>query len=168
MEQTNKDIYEILIEIPKNSAVKYEYDKKSESIHVDRFLHGTNVYPGNYGFFPNTIEDDGDPLDVIVISTHPVMSGSTMKIRIIGALDMDDENKQDTKILGIFTGDPFYNKIFNYTDLPEILLAQIVDFFQNYKNLENKKVVIKDWSSAGNAKRIVAASRSRFLQQKTC
>jgi len=131
-----------IIEIPMGGVpVKYELDKDSGAMFVDRFLHTAMFYPGNYGFIPHTLSEDGDPCDVIVIGPHAVVPGSVIRCRPVGALMMEDESGGDEKILAVPVDKlhPFYTNIRNYTDLPTVLIEQIGHFFQHYKDLEKGK-----------------------------
>ncbi len=136
-----KDINAI-IEIPMGGVpVKYELDKDSGAMFVDRFLHTAMFYPGNYGFIPHTLSEDGDPCDVIVIGPHAVVPGAVIRCRPVGALMMEDEAGGDEKILAVPVDQlhPFYTDIRDYTDLPTVLIEQIGHFFQHYKDLEKGK-----------------------------
>lgn len=148
-----------LIEIPAGGQpVKYELDKASGALFVDRFLHTSMVYPANYGFIPQTLSDDGDPLDVLVLSATPVVSGAVVRCRPVGALIMVDQAGQDEKIIAVPTDDlfPYYKEVQNYGELPDILLKQISHFFQHYKDLEpNKWTKIGDWVDATGAERLI-------------
>jgi len=133
----------VLIEIPKGSNIKYEVDKESGAIFLDRILYGSQFYPANYGFVPNTLADDGDPIDVLVLSSEAVIPGCVIKSRIIGVFIMEDENGQDEKIVAVPTIklDPKMAKINSLEDLAEIELQQIKHFFETYKDLEPGKWV---------------------------
>ena len=131
-----------IIEIPMGGVpVKYELDKASGAMFVDRFLHTAMFYPGNYGFVPHTLSDDGDPADIIVIGPHAVVPGAIIRCRPVGALLMEDESGGDEKILAVPVDKlhPFYTDVQNYTDLPAVLIEQIGHFFQHYKDLEKGK-----------------------------
>ena len=149
----------VIIEIPQGGyPIKYEIDKASGAMFVDRFLHTSMVYPANYGFIPHTLSADGDPCDVIVICPHPVVPGAVVRARPIGALIMQDEAGFDEKILAVPVDKlhPYYAKMHSYQDLPEILLEQIAHFFQHYKDLEKDKwVKIVKWVDAIDAMDIV-------------
>src|SRR5262245_42347703 len=135
------DIHAI-IEIPVGGVpVKYELDKTSGAMFVDRFLHTAMYYPGNYGFIPQTLSQDGDPCDVLVIAPVPVIPGAVIRCRPVGALLMEDQAGIDEKIIAVPVDDllPFYTGINSYLDLPEILRDQIAHFFQHYKDLEKDK-----------------------------
>jgi len=133
----------VVIEIPQGSNIKYELDKESGAIFLDRILYGSQFYPANYGFVPNTLADDGDPIDVLVISSESVVPGCVIKSRVIGVLIMEDESGKDEKILAVPTTklDPQMAKINTLEDLPEIKLNQIKHFFETYKDLEPGKWV---------------------------
>jgi inorganic pyrophosphatase len=135
----------VVIEIPKGSTdpVKYEFDKESGALFVDRFLHTAMFYPGNYCFVPDTLADDGDPLDVLVISRAAVVPGSVVRSRPIGALMLRDEAGGDEKIIAVPVDalHPFYGDVRSYEDVPQILRDQIGHFFQHYKDLEKGKWV---------------------------
>lgn len=150
----------VIIEIPQGgSPVKYEMDKASGALFVDRFLHTSMVYPGNYGFVPHTLADDGDPCDVIVINPTPVAPGCVIRSRPIGVLIMEDEKGMDEKILAVPVDDlhPYYSDIASYRQLPTILIEQIQHFFTRYKDLEkNKETRVKRWGDAGEAAELIA------------
>ena len=133
----------VVIEIPQGSNIKYELDKDSGAIFLDRILYGSQFYPANYGFVPNTLADDGDPIDVLVLSSESVVPGCVIKSRVIGVLMMEDESGKDEKIVAVPTIklDPKMAKINELEDLPEITLAQIKHFFETYKDLEPGKWV---------------------------
>ena len=134
----------VVIEIPQGGEpVKYELDKASGAMFVDRFLHTAMFYPGNYGFIPNTLSGDGDPCDVLVVGQVPVVPGAVIRCRPIGALLMKDEAGPDEKIVAVPVDKlhPFYSGVASYKDLPPILTDQIAHFFQHYKDLEKGKWV---------------------------
>ena len=160
-----------VIEIPQGGhPVKYEMDKKSGAMFVDRFLHTSMIYPGNYGFIPHTLSADGDPCDILVVGQSPVVSGAVIRSRPIGALLMKDEQGDDEKILAVPIDKlhPFYSKIRSYEDLPEILCEQIAHFFQHYKDLEKGKwVSVTKWVNADEAKKVIlqGIERERAAQK---
>jgi inorganic pyrophosphatase len=140
----------VVVEIPQGGApVKYEIDKSSGAMFVDRFLHTAMFYPANYGFIPHTLSEDGDPVDCMVVGPTPVVPGVVLRSRPIGALLMEDEKGVDEKILAVPVDDlhPFYRAVSSYRDLPEIHLQQIEHFFAHYKDLEKGKwVKVKRWA----------------------
>jgi len=136
-----KDVH-VVVEIPLGGQpVKYELDKASGTMFVDRFLHTSMFYPGNYGFIPQTLSGDGDPCDVLVIAPIAVVTGAVIRCRPVGALVMEDQAGQDEKIIAVPVEDlhPFYNEVNSYLDLPQILRDQIAHFFAHYKDLEKDK-----------------------------
>jgi inorganic pyrophosphatase len=149
----------VLIEIPYGGApVKYEIDKDSGALFVDRFLHTAMYYPANYGFIPHTLADDGDPLDALVTGKTPVIPGAIIRSRPIGVLFMEDESGGDEKLLMVPVDklNPYYSNIKDYQDLPVILRDQIAHFFKHYKDLEaGKWVNIKRWGSAQEAAELI-------------
>ncbi|MBS9479269.1 inorganic diphosphatase [Ancylobacter radicis] len=151
-----------IIEIPAGGApVKYELDKESGALFVDRFLHTPMFYPGNYGFIPNTLGDDGDPLDIIVISPFPLLAGSVIAARPVGVLMMTDEKGGDEKILAVPADSvyPYHSKVKSCEDLPPLVLEQVAHFFTHYKDLEKgKKVSVADWEGADRARAIILQS----------
>jgi inorganic pyrophosphatase len=154
-----------LIEIPVGGVpVKYELDKDSGAMFVDRFLHTAMFYPGNYGFLPHTLSEDGDPLDVLVVGSVPVVPGGVIRCRPIGALLVQDEAGSDEKVLAVPVDDlqPFYSNIRNYDDLPAVLIEQIAHFFQHYKDLERGKWMnVRQWIDAGAAEQLVMTAIDR-------
>jgi inorganic pyrophosphatase len=131
-----------VIEIPQGGEpVKYEMDKASGALFVDRFLHTAMFYPGNYGFIPHTLAEDGDPCDVLVVGPTPVVPGAVIRCRPIGALLMEDEAGKDEKILAVPVDKlhPFHSDISSWRQLPSIMTEQIAHFFQHYKDLEKGK-----------------------------
>ena len=155
------DIY-VVVEIPANSTpIKYEIDKKYDAIFVDRFLATPMFYPANYGYVPNTIADDGDPLDALVITPFPVHQGSIIRSRPIGILDMSDEAGRDSKILAVPHDKltTIYEGVREPEDLGSLLLDQISHFFENYKDLEaGKWVKVEGWRSSHAALDVILAS----------
>ncbi|MBI5918427.1 MAG: inorganic diphosphatase [Nitrosomonadales bacterium] len=139
----------VIIEIPANSdPVKYEVDKESGALFVDRFVSTLMRYPCNYGYIPNTLADDGDPVDVLVITPFPLVHGAVIRVRPLGMLDMDDESGGDAKLVAVPVTKltPLYQNVNSIDDLPEQLLQQIQHFFENYKSLEKGKwVKVKGW-----------------------
>lgn len=148
-----------IIEIPiGGQPVKYEFDKKSGAIFVDRFIYTPMFYPANYGFIPHTLSEDGDPVDIMVIGTIPVVPGAVLRSRPIGVLMMEDESGTDEKILAVPVDalHPYYTKVSTYRDLPEVLLDQISHFFEHYKDLEKGKwVKVTGWGDVTQAVKLI-------------
>tara|TARA_B100000745_G_C20139465_1_gene390625 strand:- start:1003 stop:1530 length:528 start_codon:yes stop_codon:yes gene_type:complete len=155
------DIY-VAIEIPANSVpVKYEIDKDMDAVLVDRFMPAPMFYPANYGYIPQTLADDGDPLDVLVLTPTPVNTGSVIRCRPIGILNMSDEAGGDAKLVAVphekLT--PIYKDIQEIDDLDKLVLDQIVHFFENYKKLEpGKWVKVDGWANADEARAAIVKS----------
>jgi inorganic pyrophosphatase len=158
------DIHAV-IEIPLGGApVKYELDKRSGALMVDRFLHTAMFYPGNYGFIPHTLSADGDPCDVLVVSAVQVVPGAIVRCRPVGALLMEDEGGRDEKIIAVPVDAlaPFYADVRSYRDLPAIMCEQIAHFFRHYKDLEKGKwVTIVKWLDVKGAQKLVLEAIAR-------
>lgn len=156
----------VIIEVPIGSVpVKYEMDKKSGALFVDRFLHTPMFYPANYGFAPHTLSDDGDAIDVLVAGAVPVHPGAILRARPIGVLLMEDEHGADEKILAVphDAMSSVYKDISSYRDLPDILIDQIAHFFEHYKDLEKGKwVKIQRWGDTAEALDLINQSIERF------
>jgi inorganic pyrophosphatase len=150
----------VIIEVPiGGEPIKYEMDKAAGTLVVDRFLHTPMRYPGNYGFVPHTLSDDGDPIDVLVANTRPIVPGAVINVRPIGVLKMEDDGGGDEKIIAVPTPKltKRYAHVMNYADMPEITLQQIVHFFAHYKDLEpGKWARIIGWGDAAEARRYIA------------
>jgi inorganic pyrophosphatase len=149
--------------------IKYEMDKEAGTLVVDRFLYTPMRYPGNYGFVPHTLSDDGDPIDVLIANTRPIIPGAVINVRPVGVLRMEDDGGVDEKIIAVPSPKltKRYEKIFNYTDLPQITLDQIRHFFEHYKDLEpGKWVKIAGWGDAAEAKRMILEAIERAKAAK--
>ena len=159
------DDVNVIIEVPVGGQpIKYEMDKESGTLIVDRFLYTPMTYPGNYGFVPHTLSDDGDPIDVLVCNTRPLIPGCVINVRPIGVLIMEDNSGEDEKIIAVPSTDltKRYDNVNDVFDLPEITRQQIEHFFEHYKDLEpGKWVKIGDWQGADMAKKLVTASIER-------
>ena len=155
----------VIIEVPVGGEpIKYELDKASGALIVDRFLYTPMRYPGNYGFVPHTLSDDGDPIDVLVANSRAVVPGAVMNCRPIGVLVMEDEAGQDEKIVAVPSKKLTlnYEHISNYTDLPQIAIQKIQHFFEHYKDLEpDKWVKLQEWGSADMAKKLITEAIER-------
>jgi inorganic pyrophosphatase len=160
----------VIIEIPMNAdPIKYEVDKETGAVFVDRFLSTAMHYPCNYGYIPHTISDDGDPVDVLVLSPVPVITGVVVRCRPIGMLNMQDEAGGDAKLLAVPVDklSSLYRAITSPWDLPELSIAQISHFFQHYKDLEpGKWVKLEGWVGADEAKLEILAGVERYKQAK--
>ena len=157
----------VVIEIPMNdNPVKYELDKESGALYVDRFMQTAMFYPCNYGFIPGTMSDDGDPVDVLVISNHPVIPGAVIKSRPIGVLMMEDESGMDEKIIAVPISkvDISFDSIKELEDINPLLKQRIAHFFEHYKDLEKGKwVKIIGWEGATKAKSLIVEGAKRII-----
>jgi inorganic pyrophosphatase len=155
----------VIIEVPVGGhPIKYEMDKEAGTLFVDRFLYTPMAYPGNYGFVPHTLSDDGDPIDVLVCNTRQLIPGCVINVRPIGVLVMEDNKGQDEKIIAVPSPELTlrYADVHNFDDLPEITLKQIQHFFEHYKDLEpGKWVKIGDWRDAAFARRMIVEAIDR-------
>lgn len=149
------EIINVVVEIPKGSQNKYEYDKKHNMIKLDRVLFSPFHYPGDYGIVPQTLSDDGDPLDALVLVTNPTFPGILIECRPIGLLKLKDQGQSDDKIICVSTTDPRYLNTKDVTDIEEHHLKEMAHFFQVYKDLEGKKVEVLGWDSADTAKTVI-------------
>jgi inorganic pyrophosphatase len=160
------DDINVLVEIPQGGVpIKYELDKVSGALFVNRFLHTAMYYPANYGFIPNTLSADGDPCDAMVLSQVPVAPGAVIRCRPIGALLMEDENGVDEKILVVPLDElnPYFGGITNHTDLPPIMRDQIEHFFRHYKDLEKGKwVKLGGWVDREAARDLINQAIARY------
>ncbi|MCV9936504.1 inorganic diphosphatase [Boseaceae bacterium BT-24-1] len=149
--------------------IKYEMDKEAGTLFVDRFLYTPMRYPGNYGFIPHTLSEDGDPCDVLVANTRPLVPGSYIAVRPIGVMMMEDEGGGDEKIIAVPVPKltKRYENVTNYTDLPQITLDQIQHFFEHYKDLEpGKWVKLTGWGDATKAKQLIVEAIERAKAAK--
>jgi inorganic pyrophosphatase len=155
----------VIVEVPVGGEpIKYEMDKAAGTLVVDRFLYTSMRYPGNYGFVPHTLSDDGDPIDVLIANQRGIVPGAVVAVRPVGVLKMQDEAGGDEKIIAV----PVprltrrYEKVLSYSDLPEITLKQIEHFFEHYKDLETSKwVKVLGWGDAGEAEAMILAAIER-------
>lgn len=157
------DDINVIIEIPSHAdPVKYEVDKETGALFVDRFMNTAMFYPCNYGYVPHTLSDDGDPVDVLVMSPYPLISGSVVQCRPVGMLKMTDESGEDGKVLAV-PHDKMYDHIQEISDVSELLLNQLSHFFEHYKDLEkNKWVKIDGWLDKAAARTEITDSIARY------
>ncbi|SCB60303.1 inorganic pyrophosphatase [Rhizobium aethiopicum] len=160
----------VIVEVPVGGhPIKYEMDKDAGTLVVDRFLYTPMTYPGNYGFVPHTLSEDGDPIDVLIASTRPLVPGCVINVRPIGVLKMEDNSGKDEKIIAVPSPKLTlrYEKVKDYTDLPEITLKQIEHFFEHYKDLEpGKWVKIYGWGDSKEAGALILEAIERAKTTK--
>lgn len=159
------EVINTVIEIPKGSRNKYEYDKDIEAFALDRILYSSVVYPADYGFIPQTIYDDGDPMDIMVLMEQPTFPGCVIASRPIGIMGMIDGGDKDYKILAVPVNDPRYKDVNDISDIPSHILDEISEFFKTYKNLEEKKVEVLNWENVEIAKKEVIRSIELYKEK---
>jgi inorganic pyrophosphatase len=155
-----------VIESPKGTENKYEYDVKKKAIVLDRVLYSAVHFPGDYGFLPRTLDEDGDPLDILVLVTSPTFPGCIMPARPLGLLRMVDGTKRDDKILAVPIGDPRYAEYYDLDNLPEHILKEIAYLFETYKVLEGKHVEVQGWDGSEAAKKIIAQCQELYKRNQ--
>jgi inorganic pyrophosphatase len=156
-------IFNAVVEIPKGSKVKYEYDKASGLMMVDRVLYSSVMYPANYGFLPGTYAEDGDPLDVLVLMQEPVVPGCYLRAKLIGVMNMIDQGEPDAKIIAVHADDPEYRSYSHWEQLPVHRLHEVVRFFSDYKKLEKKEVQVDEkLGSPDEARKIIQECIERY------
>ena len=154
-----------VIEIPQGSRNKYELDKDTGMLRLDRVLYSAVHYPGDYGFIPRTLHEDGDPLDVLVMVKHQTFPGCQIDVRPIGVLKMLDKGEPDDKILGVPLHDPYHQEFFDIADIPQHMLKEVEHFFHVYKDLEGKRVQILGWGKSDEAMQIIEQSIVRYQEK---
>lgn len=162
MSTTTRETFDVLIEIPKGSRNKYEYDFEIKKIRYDRMIFSSMMYPADYGFIPETLALDGDPLDVLVLVTEPTFPGCVMEVKPIGIFHMTDEKGPDEKIICVPVSDPIASQIKDIKELNPHLIKEIEHFFRVYKDLEKKKVDVGGWGDLAEAKEIIKTCIQRF------
>lgn len=155
-------VINVVVEIPKGSRNKIEFDRQLEVFRLDRILHSPVHYPGDYGFIPGTLSLDGDPLDALVLVTDPTFTGCVLSARPIGVLLMTDEKGQDEKILAVPERDPRYEEVADLSDLPRHTLKELEHFFGVYKDLEGKETAVLGWEPVPRAHQIIQRSIEAF------
>ncbi|HDI31301.1 MAG TPA: inorganic diphosphatase [Thermofilum sp.] len=163
------NVVNVVIEIPLGSSIKYEVDKSSGAIVVDRILYTSMFYPFNYGFIPGTLEEDGDPVDVLVVGYEPLIPGSIIKVKPIGLLEMEDEEGPDAKVVAVPLEkiDPRFKHVNRIDDLPDIIKDKIRHFFEHYKELEpGKWVKVRDWKGPEEAKNRIKKAIENYSKHR--
>ncbi len=158
-------VYESVIEIPMGTKNKFEINKKTGKIKLDRVLYSALTYPGEYGFIEDTLSLDGDPLDILIISSYPTFPGCIVDARILGYLSVIDNGQHDEKVIAVVDKDPRFNHIQEIDDINH-LKDEIKDFFQNYKTLQNIKVETKDFHDKNSAIKLIEECKKRFKDTK--
>lgn len=157
---------QVVVEIPKGSRNKYEWDPELNAIRLDRFLFSSVVYPGDYGFVPETIAADGDPLDVLVCVSDATFPGCLIDVRVVALFRMIDEGKPDEKVIAVPCLDPSWTQVRSLETLGDQLRQEIEHFFSIYKQLEDKHVEVEGWCPAEDAERVIDEARVRFRSRE--
>jgi inorganic pyrophosphatase len=158
------NVVEAIIEIPYRSRNKFEI--KNGRIKLDRVLYSAMAYPAEYGFIENTLDFDGDPLDILVIGTEPTYPGCIIPARVVGYLKVVDNGYEDYKLISVVDVDPRYNEIQDYTDLSSFILDEIRNFFENYKSLQKIDVIVEEYHSKEEALKIIELCKNRFAESE--
>ena len=164
MTADKKHSFDVLIEIPRGSRNKYEYDFDLKRMRFDRMLFSSMMYPADYGFIPETLALDGDPLDVLVLINEPTFPGCVIEVKPIGVFHMADDKGPDEKIICVPVSDPIWNNLNDLSDMNPHLVKEIEHFFQVYKDLENKKVDVGGWGDVNEAREIISLCVNRFQE----
>lgn len=168
MSQKDLDItVDVLVEIPRGSRNKYEFDKEKGAFRLDRVLFSSVHYPTDYGYVPDTLAPDGDPADVLILIEEPTFPGCLVNVRPIGVLKMRDEKGDDSKVLAVPTGDPRYDKVKDLTDVSVHWLREIENFFETYKRLEAKQTETLGWADAAAARKFIKESVLAYAKEKS-
>uniref|UniRef100_A0ACD5U1G1 Uncharacterized protein n=2 Tax=Avena sativa TaxID=4498 RepID=A0ACD5U1G1_AVESA len=157
-------VFNVVVEITKGSKVKYELDKKTGMIKVDRILYSSVVYPHNYGFVPRTLCEDNDPIDVLVLMQEPVLPGTFLRARAIGLMPMIDQGEKDDKIIAVCADDPEFHNLNHLSELSPHRLQEIRRFFEDYKKNENKEVAVNDFLGADDARKAIQHSMDLYAE----
>lgn len=155
-------LIDMVVEIPKGSRNKYEMDHETGQIRLDRMLFTATRYPADYGFIPDTLADDDDPLDALALVSEPTFPGCVITIKPIGLFVMEDQGKEDHKVLGAPIGDPVWREADALADVPEHLLSELEHFFAIYKDLEDKKTAVRGWRDVDVALATIQRAREAF------
>jgi len=161
------EVVRAIIEIPQNSANKYEYDGTLGVFRMDRALYSPMHYPGDYGFIPGTLADDNDPLDVLVLVQQPSFPGCLIEVRPVGMLNMVDNNERDQKVLAVPTKNPRYDQIHTMDQIFSHVKREIEHFFSIYKELEGKVTKMQGWGGPREVRKAISEARERYLESKS-
>ncbi len=157
---------EAIVEIVRGGRNKFEIDEDSGAVHLDRVLYSSVHYPADYGFFPHTLAEDGDALDVLIIVQEPTIPGCHVQVRPVGMLEMSDEKGMDHKVIAVPVVDPRFNEVRELSDLPDHLLLEIRTFFLTYKTLENKPTEVYEWHGRDQAWQTIREAQERLLERE--
>jgi inorganic pyrophosphatase len=160
------DEMNVIIEIPKFSKNKYEIDKETGLIALDRVMHSAQDYPFDYGFVPQTLFDDGDALDVVLITTHPLAPGILVKARPVAIMEMIDGGERDDKVVAVPVDDPRFAEVLDIADINKHFIKEMTHFFETYKKVQNKEVSVGAWHGAAEAKAAFEKSRTLYTESK--
>ncbi|PIY08155.1 MAG: inorganic pyrophosphatase [Flexibacter sp. CG_4_10_14_3_um_filter_32_15] len=166
MAEKNDFTFDVIVEIPKGSRNKYEYDAEKRMIRYDRMIFSSMHYPSDYGFVPETLALDGDALDVLVLVSEPTFPGCLIEVRPVGVFNMTDEKGPDAKVLCVPVSDPIWNSIYKLEHVNPHLIKEIGHFFEVYKDLEKKKVSVEDWQDEKHAIEVVLQCQERYQENK--
>ncbi len=161
------EIVNVIIEIPKDSQIKYEVDKKTGLLRLDRFLYSAMHYPGDYGFVPKTLWYDEDPIDIIVLTSKPLNPMTLASVRILGALEMIDGEEKDDKIIGVYDCDPRFKEFENITDVPKHIISELKNFFERYKELQGGECKIIKILDKNTAKEYIELAQEMYKARFT-
>lgn len=161
-----KEKMNVIVEINKGSHNKYEIDKATGLIKLDRVMHSAQDYPFDYGFVPQTLWDDGDALDVVVLTTYPLVPGLLVEVRPIGIMPMVDGGEADEKIIAVTSGDPRYSEVHDITDANKHILKEIAHFFATYKQIQKKEVSVGEFQGRTEAEAAFERARSMYAAKK--
>jgi inorganic pyrophosphatase len=159
------ELVNAVVEIPAGGVNKYEYDKKLGVFRLDRPLYSPVHYPGDYGFIPSSLAEDGDPLDIIILAEQPTFTGCLVEARPVGLLEMLDQGVKDEKVLAVSSVNPRFAEVHDYEDLYSHVLREIEHFFSIYKDLEGKRTKMMGWNAAETARQVIMASHQRYLDR---
>ena len=161
-----KEEANVIIEIPKGSHNKYEIDKKTGVIKLDRVMHSAQDYPFDYGFVPQTLWDDSDALDVVVLTTYPLAPGILVSVRMVGIMHMIDGGEADEKVIAVASGDPRYAHVKDIGDVNQHVLKEIAHFFATYKQIQKKEVAVGDFEGRAEAEAAYERARKMYNDSK--
>lgn len=154
-----------IIEIPKDTQIKYELDKETGLLKLDRFLYSSVHYPGDYGFIPQTLWKDGDPMDIVILTNRGVFPMTLTHIRVIGMISMIDDGKEDEKIIGVYEKDPRFEEFKDLKDIPKHIILELKHFFETYKELQGKKAIIPDIVGRKEAYKVLEKAKKMYEEQ---